>query len=83
MTFTYETAEEKCIGNLYIYNLKGQLIKIVCNSCILANKGEYNWQGDTETGTKAGIGNYIAVWKVYNSEGEIETSKLSFSLLSN
>ncbi len=83
MTFTYETAKEKCIGNLYIYNLKGQLIKIVCNSCILANKGEYNWQGDTEKGTKAGIGNYIAVWKVYNSEGEIETSKLSFSLLSN
>lgn len=83
MTFTYETEEEKCIGNLFIYNLKGQLIKEVCSSCILANKGEYHWQGDTQTGMKAGIGNYIALWKVYNAAGEIAQQKLSFSLLAN
>jgi hypothetical protein len=83
MTFTYQTEEEKCIGNLFIYNLKGQLIKEVCSSCILANKGEYHWQGDTQTGAKAGIGNYIALWKVYNAAGEIAHQKLSFSLLAN
>jgi hypothetical protein len=83
MTFTYQTEEEKCIGNLFIYNLKGQLIKEVCSSCILANKGEYHWQGDTQTGAKAGIGNYIALWKVYNAAGEIAHHKLSFSLLAN
>jgi len=81
MTFTYETQAEKCVGDLIIYNLQGQVIKEVCRSAILMQKGEFNWFGDTENGSKAGIGNYLALWKVYDAAGEKESKKVSFSLL--
>lgn len=81
ITFEYYTGEGVWIADLFIYNLQGMLIKEICKSKLLATSGELNWRGDTDTGERASIGNYIAYFNCYSNAGKTEQSKITISLL--
>jgi hypothetical protein len=82
LTFQYQTGEAQWVADLFIYDLQGKLVKEVCKSKLLASNGELHWAGDTNQGTRANIGNYIAFWSCTSSKGEIEQQKIVVSLLS-
>ena len=82
LTFQYQTGGGHWVADLLIVSSEGQLVKEICKSTLLANSGEIHWAGDTNSGERAPIGNYLAVWNCYSDNGEIEQEKIVISLLS-
>jgi hypothetical protein len=81
MGFSYQSEEVRALGKLLIYNQEGILVKQICNSLVLANRGELSWTGEDQNGKKAPIGIYLACWIVYAEDGSAKQSIKSFSLL--
>ncbi len=81
LSFEYQTGGGHWVADLSIHTSEGKLVKDICKSTLLANSGELHWAGDTNTGERAPIGNYIALWNCYSDKGETEQHKIVISLL--
>jgi hypothetical protein len=78
--FNYNLASFGYVGNLFIYDNLGRLIKVVLNNELLGNNGTATWDGANEQGQKAGVGIYLVYFEYFNATGEVNSFKKSITL---
>jgi len=80
LTVNYTTTEPGTVLNGYVFNLAGKLIHHPFNNETLGNTGVISWDGVTDNGTKAPIGNYILLLESFTLDGKVTKKKLAFSV---
>lgn len=80
LTVNYTTTEPGTVLNGYVFNLAGKLIHHPFNNETLGNTGVIIWDGVTDNGTKAPIGNYILLLESFTLDGKVTKKKLAFSV---
>lgn len=73
----YETESVGQVANIQIFDARGRLVKELVQNELLANEGQFKWDGDTENGTKGRIGIYILWIELFKENGEREYLKKS------
>jgi hypothetical protein len=76
----YTTEDPETVLNGYVYNLAGTLVHHPFNNETLGSTGVISWDGVTDNGTKAPIGNYILLLESYTLDGKVTKKKLAFSV---
>lgn len=80
ITFSYIFELSGLIGNAYIYDSEGRLIKYLIQNEVLGTSGSFSWDGIDEKGEKGRIGAYIFVLELYDLNGAIDVHKKTFVL---
>jgi hypothetical protein len=81
LTLSYTTQEPETVLNGYVYNLAGKLVHHPFNNETLGSTGVISWDGVTDNGTKAPIGNYILLLESFTLDGKVTKKKLAFSVV--
>ncbi len=71
----YELANSGTLATIKIFNSRGQLIKTLANNTTLGSSGFFRWDGDDNSGAKAGIGYYFIYFQLFNGAGDTEIIK--------
>jgi hypothetical protein len=66
-TINYEMPVSGMIANIHIYDVNGRVIKTIGEGIILGAEGFLTWDGSTDRGGVARIGQYVLVMELYNS----------------
>ena len=77
LTIYYEFSEGDYIANVFIYDLKGALIRKLVNNELLSISGHWKWDGLDENYEKAKIGIYAIIVEVFDLDGNVKTYKLA------
>ena len=80
LTVNYTTTEPGIVLNGYVFNLAGKRIHHPFNNETLGSAGVISWDGVTDNGTKAPIGNYILLLESFTLDGKVTKKKLAFSV---
>jgi hypothetical protein len=80
LTLRYTTEEPETVLNGYVYNLAGTLVHHPFNNETLGSTGVISWDGVTDNGSKAPIGNYILLLESFTLDGKVTKKKLAFSV---
>jgi hypothetical protein len=80
ITFSYSFSIEGYVGNAYIYDSEGRMVRYLLQNQLLGTEGAFSWDGITDRGDKGRIGAYIFVFEVFNLEGNVNVFKKSFVL---
>jgi len=62
-------AETGLLATLTIYDDRGRIIRSLFKNELLGSSGVFNWDGVTDSGVKASIGTYVAVFEAFKVEG--------------
>ena len=80
ITFSYSFSKEGYVGNAYVYDSEGRMVRYLLQNQLLGTEGAFSWDGITDRGDKGRIGAYIFVFEVFNIEGNVNVFKKSFVL---
>ncbi len=80
ISFNYQFSEPGNIATLQIFNSNGVLTKTLLKNELLGGSGTYNWNGIDDKGSVPAYGIYIAIFEVYNLQGETQTYRKTFVL---
>jgi hypothetical protein len=69
LQINYEMAETGLLATLTIYDDRGRVIRSLFKNELLGSSGVFNWDGVTDSGVKASIGTYVAVFEAFKVEG--------------
>jgi hypothetical protein len=69
LQINYEMAETGLLATLTIYDDRGRIIRSLFKNELLGSSGVFNWDGVTDSGVKASIGTYVAVFEAFKVEG--------------
>jgi len=64
--------------NIYIYNIRGILIKTLVKGRLLGINEDITWDGFIDNGIKANPGHYILLLELFHPDGDMLTEKLNF-----
>ena len=78
LVIQYETDQPGYILNSRIFDMQGREVKYLIKNELLNNEGTYNWDGITESGTKARLGIYILWFELFDENGSVSTKKIPF-----
>jgi hypothetical protein len=76
----YETAEPGFVANIRILDHQGREVRYLVRNQLLANRGQFQWDGTDSNGEKARIGIYVVWIELFNPEGDVQRSKESIVL---
>ena len=71
----YKFDEPGYIGNVTIYDKKGQLVTRIANNELLATQGSFAWDGLYENKQHASLGIYVIYFEVFNLQGKVKHFK--------
>jgi hypothetical protein len=80
LQISYHAEMPGTMGNAYIYDAKGNLIKFLVKNELLALHGTYNWDGITEQNIRAPIGLYVLIFQLTEPQGNVKTYKKAFAV---
>ena len=63
------------VGNISIYDDKGNLVKNLVENELMGKTGTYSWDGTNEIGEKSRIGIHIVFIEVFDLQGSVEAFK--------
>ena len=74
---------ENCdyMGNIFIYDAHGRLVKRLERSAILGCHGVFSWDGTNEAKARCQIGNYVVYMEVFDTKGNKQTFKKVVTLM--
>jgi hypothetical protein len=76
----YKLDKAGTFAKIFVYNIKGQLVKKLYDNEPLATEGDLKWNGETDETIKAPIGIYIIYIELIMPTGEIQIFKKTISL---
>jgi hypothetical protein len=65
------------VGNLYLYDSEGRLVRHLMQNMLLGDTGLISWDGLRDDKTKAPIGVYVIYFEAYNAMGSLRVAKNS------
>ena len=65
------------VGNLYLYDSEGRLLRHLMQNMLLGDTGLISWDGLRDDKTKAPIGVYVIYFEAYNAMGSLRIAKNS------
>ena len=65
------------VGNLYLYDSEGRLVRHLMQNMLLGDTGLISWDGLRDDKTKAPIGVYVVYFEAYNAMGSLRVAKNS------
>ena len=80
VNFSYSFNESGYVGNLFLYDSRGVMVKQILHNTILGTSGTYSWNGISDRNEKAPIGIYIVYFEVFNLKGEVQNYRSTFVL---
>ncbi len=80
ITFSYSFNQEGFVGNAYIYDSEGRMVRYLLQNQLLGATGAFSWDGITDRNDKARIGAYIFIFEVFNLQGDVSVYKKTFVL---
>jgi hypothetical protein len=80
ITFSYSFNQEGFVGNAYIYDSEGRMVRYLLQNQLLGASGAFSWDGITDRNDKARIGAYIFIFEVFNLQGDVSVYKKTFVL---
>jgi hypothetical protein len=72
LIFSYSLQEAGYVGNVRIYNDKGQEVRHLIKSELLGREGKWVWNGLSELGAELPVGAYVAVLEAFGLSGEVK-----------
>jgi hypothetical protein len=77
----YELTENGLLGKATIYDDRGRVIRELFKSELLGSKGNFSWDGTTDTQVKTSIGVYVLVFEAFSTNGGVFfTKKLALTV---
>jgi len=70
VNISYCFKEPGFTGNLFVYDSKGRQVRRLANNELLASKGQFSWDGTSDSGSMAEPGIYIVCFEVFNLSGK-------------
>ncbi len=71
----FKIADNGYTGSFMVFDLSGNLIKILADNQLLSQSGVYNWDGTSENGERSKIGPYIIYAEFVHPSGNILKEK--------
>lgn len=73
--------QDRELCNLYVFNLSGQLIRILARNALIGRSEYIEWDGTDAKGQVVDCGRYILYMERFQSSGRVEVEKRVVSLL--
>ena len=80
--FSYKLDQIGMVGNAFVYDNRGRLIKSILTNELLNNEGKFTWDGINQYGQKAAIGIYLIYFECFSVNGEVLNFKCTTTLKS-
>lgn len=72
LIFSYALEEAGYVGNVRIYNDKGQEVRHLVKSELMGTEGKFIWNGLSESGAELPVGAYVAVLEAFGTSGKVK-----------
>ncbi|MFM7104820.1 MAG: hypothetical protein ACKOW8_04800 [Flavobacteriales bacterium] len=72
LIFSYSLEEAGFVGNVRIYNDKGQEVRHLVKSELMGREGKFIWNGLSELGAELPVGAYVAVLEAFGLSGDVK-----------
>jgi hypothetical protein len=73
VSFGYSLPVPGYMGNLYIYDASGNMVKHLMRNELLGTEGTVSWDGITDNGRKASIGIYLCRFEAFALTGDVRS----------
>ena len=80
--FSYKLDQIGMVGNAFVYDNRGRLIKSILTNELLNTEGKFTWNGINQYGQKAAIGIYLIYFECFSVNGEVLNFKCTTTLKS-
>ena len=80
--FSYKLDQIGMVGNAFVYDNRGRLIKSILTNELLNTEGKFTWDGINQYGQKAAIGIYLIYFECFSVNGEVLNFKCTTTLKS-
>ena len=80
--FSYKLDQIGMVGNAFVYDNRGRLIKSILTNELLNSEGKFTWDGINQYGQKAAIGIYLIYFECFSINGEVLNFKCTTTLKS-
>ena len=80
--FSYKLDQIGMVGNAFVYDNRGRLIKSILTNELLNTEGKFTWDGINQYGQKAAIGIYLIYFECFSINGEVLNFKCTTTLKS-
>ncbi len=80
--FSYKLDQIGMVGNAFVYDNRGRLIKSILTNELLNTEGKFTWDGINQFGQKAAIGIYLIYFECFSINGEVLNFKCTTTLKS-
>ena len=80
--FSYKLDQIEMVGNAFVYDNRGRLIKSILTNELLNSEGKFTWDGINQYGQKAAIGIYLIYFECFSINGEVLNFKCTTTLKS-
>ncbi|MFN5620687.1 MAG: lamin tail domain-containing protein, partial [Flavobacteriales bacterium] len=77
ITFSVALDEPGFVGNLYLYDSEGRLVRHLMQNTLLGDTGIVSWDGLRDDRSKAPVGVYVIYFEAFNTFGALVTAKNS------
>lgn len=77
---SYSLTGPGSVADILIYNASGRLVKTICNSYLLSQKGFFTWDGTDDVHNIAPTGIYVVFASLLDPEGDVQRWKLPLVL---
>ena len=81
--FSYKLDQIGMVGNAFVYDNRGRLIKSILTNELLNSEGKFTWDGINQYGQKAAIGIYLIYFECFSINGEVLNFKCTTTLKSS
>lgn len=72
----YSLSDDGFVANAKVYDVSGNLVKVLINNLSLGAQGTFTWNGKRANGAAAGIGIYLIFIEMHNAPGMVKRYKL-------
>jgi hypothetical protein len=77
ITFSVALNESGFVGNLYLYDSEGRLVRHLMQNTLLGDTAVVSWDGLRDDRSKAPIGVYVVYFEAFNTLGSLVNAKNS------
>lgn len=64
----YKTDDTGYVGNVFIFNAVGSLVKVIAQNALLSSEGYFSWDGLTDSNKNVNPGVYVVYFEMLNNE---------------
>lgn len=75
LTINYKVEEPGYVGNVFIFDAAGRLVRQLVKNDLLGLKGNWTWDGLGENRSKLPIGTYVVFTEIFNLQGKKKSFK--------